>query len=315
MTQIIKVPIDKLEPDQKQPRQKFHEDELAGLAQNIKSEGIINPIEIDSKNVIITGERRWRAARLAGLTVVPCFVNDITPERDRFKHQVSENIHHNTMSELDTAKALDKVLKDYSLLSPGGSKKGSGGSNDKGVTWLSGELGKSRSFIEEKLDLLAETKEFKVAVENKEVTPTMVRAIKRAPDKFKEVIRGKILRKEFNSRDTAIEVAEALDERPDKAKELLEEDYSSMNTSQAIRRVREIAPGIVEASRESLNVQLNSGKDIIDAARALRTLLTGTPATELSKVNLPIVLMSLTQLSESIEKYMDGQDIPEIIEA
>lgn len=314
MTQIVKIPIDKLESDPSQPRQKFYEDELKELAQNIKSEGVINPIEIDDNNIIITGERRWRAAKMAGLTVVPCFVNKISPPRERFKHQLSENIHHNTMSDLDTAMALDKVLKDYGLVSPGDSKTGSGGRNDKGVSWLSEELGKSRGYIDEKLELLGETEEFKKAVEEKEVTPTMVRAIKRTPDKFKNAMRNKILKKEFGSRDVALEMAEALEERPDKAKELFRQDYSKMNTSEAIRKVREIAPGIIEASKQNLEEQLSSGKDVIECSKQLRSVLSYRPITEISKVNIPIVVMALAQLKETIDKYIDGQEVPKVID-
>ena len=313
MTQINKVPIDQIEPDKNQPRQKFYDEEIAELAQNIKSEGIINPIEIDENNVIITGERRWRAAKMAGLTVVPCFVNSLSG-KERYKHQLSENIHQNTMNDLDTAAALDKVLKDYKRMPPGGTLGGVQPS-DKGVSWLSSELGKSRGYIEEKLDLLAETKEFKKAVKDRKISPTMVRAIKRTPEEFKEAVRKKVLDNEFNSRDTALEVAQALDERPDKAKELLETDYSNLNTSEAIRKVREIAPGMAEAVEQSWDESIADSKEIEAAIKTLRTLMVDKPLKTYPVMDIPTIAMHLTQLKADITDYIKDQEVNEIIEA
>jgi ParB family transcriptional regulator, chromosome partitioning protein len=313
MTQIIKVPIDKLTPDPTQPRQRIYEEEIVDLAKNIENEGIINPIEVDSSNVIITGERRWRAAKLAGLTTVPCFVNDINPPRDRFKHQLSENIHHNTMSDLDTAIALDKVLKDYGLVCAAHSKKGSGGKNDKGVFWLSEQLGKSRKYIDLKLALLDEPEDFQKAVNDREVSFSMVEVTRRCPDKFKKAVRGKIINQEFGSRTVGRELVAALEERPDKAAELLKEDYSNVSTAKAVERIRKIAPGIIEASKEGLDKQLDSGKEITEACRGLRTLLAETPVLEVSKVNLPVVMMALAQLKEKVDQYMEGQEVPLVL--
>ncbi len=89
---IVNVLLSKIKPDKNQPRQTIDEEHIKEISQSIVTEGVINAIEIDENNVIITGEQRWRAAKLAGLKEVPCKILKITPEL-RFRRQVIENLH------------------------------------------------------------------------------------------------------------------------------------------------------------------------------------------------------------------------------
>jgi len=104
---ILYLDVDDITPDPEQPRKYFDQEELESLAFTFKSQGIINPIEIDEHNVIVTGERRWRAAQLAGLEQVPCTVwsND---SYKRFERQLTENLHH---GELTGREKEDAVVK------------------------------------------------------------------------------------------------------------------------------------------------------------------------------------------------------------
>ena len=82
---VVEVPVEKIveiEPNRSQPRQNFDEDALQELADSIKLHGIIQPLIVQKKDdfyTIIAGERRWRAARLAGLTEIPVIIKDYTP--------------------------------------------------------------------------------------------------------------------------------------------------------------------------------------------------------------------------------------------
>ena len=88
MEKYISIPIDKIRPDKNQPRKSFDEDALKGMAVSIKNEGVINAIEIDEKFIIITGEQRWRAAKIAGLKEVPVkIIENITEERDNTQYR------------------------------------------------------------------------------------------------------------------------------------------------------------------------------------------------------------------------------------
>src|SRR3989338_5939330 len=102
------IPIDKIKTDSNNPRQSSKEENFKEMAKSILTAGVINPIEVDKNLVIITGERRWRAAKIAGLKMVPVRIIDISEDK-RFVRQVIENIHQNTMAPLDIAMALDKI--------------------------------------------------------------------------------------------------------------------------------------------------------------------------------------------------------------
>src|SRR5699024_12715065 len=80
------LPLREIEPDPEQPRKKFDEEALSGLAASIQENGLLQPIAVRPKRIgtgylIIAGERRWRAARLAGLTEVPVLIKDRSEER------------------------------------------------------------------------------------------------------------------------------------------------------------------------------------------------------------------------------------------
>src|SRR5215204_5245308 len=81
---VHRLPIDAIEPNPLQPRSVFISERLGDLAQSIRANGIIQPLivrHVDSKYQLVAGERRWRAARLAGLTEVPVVVQDFATDR------------------------------------------------------------------------------------------------------------------------------------------------------------------------------------------------------------------------------------------
>ena len=176
---IVEIPINQLKRDSNQPRQTLDSERVKEMAKSILTEGVINPIEVDKDNVIVTGEMRWRAAKLAGLKTIPCKRMVINPEK-RFCRQVIENIHHNTMTDWDTGKALQKLL----LLLPGSNKEGKGHWNDRNLTKLSNQIGKSDDYIKEKLDIINSSNKFQKAVKSG-LPGSFIRAINRAPEEFR----------------------------------------------------------------------------------------------------------------------------------
>ncbi|HZK28590.1 MAG TPA: ParB/RepB/Spo0J family partition protein, partial [Clostridia bacterium] len=84
-TQVVELNINRLEPNRDQPRQDFDQDKLRELASSIADQGIISPLIVTpsatpDQYMIVAGERRWRAARLAGLPTVPVIVRDLTKD-------------------------------------------------------------------------------------------------------------------------------------------------------------------------------------------------------------------------------------------
>ena len=94
-SQILSIPQGDILPNPNQPRKRFDYDELEGLAQSIRANGILQPLIVraleNGKYELVAGERRLRAARLTGLTKVPCVVSDIS-ETDSAIFAVLENL-------------------------------------------------------------------------------------------------------------------------------------------------------------------------------------------------------------------------------
>lgn len=111
---IVIVDINKIHPDPNQPRKVFKD--LNEMAQTIRTQGIINPIEIDENGQIVTGERRWRAAVLAGLKEAPCAVKAGLSKEERLERQLVENLQQKELEPLERAGAI-KALKELKGIS------------------------------------------------------------------------------------------------------------------------------------------------------------------------------------------------------
>jgi len=250
--EIIEVEIEKIRPDENQPRTFSDEESLKELAQSILTEGVINPIEIDKDFKIITGERRWRAAKIAGLKTIPAKILEIDVE-ERFMRQMNENLHNDTMSFSDIAKGFKKMIDEY--FRP--AKVSSKGQPQTGVTWLKEKTGKSLGYIEEHLEYLKMDQSLQKAVEEEKVDSTMVRVIQRTPEEHREKIQEKAMKGEFKTREGAMELVTAIKregENPEVLKELLEKDYSkyegSVEMSDAIAKISPRLTDILEKSQE-----------------------------------------------------------------
>ena len=109
--------VSELEPNSNQPRKVFEEDALQELADSIKEFGIIQPIVVTPKNKkyeIIAGERRWRAARLAGLKEVPVIIRDYT-EQQIVEISLIENIQRENLNPIEEALAYQRLVDEFSL--------------------------------------------------------------------------------------------------------------------------------------------------------------------------------------------------------
>lgn len=113
----ISVKITEVEPNRDQPRKNFDEDALLELADSIKQFGIIQPLIVQKKGEyyeIIAGERRWRAAKLAGLKEVPVIIKKYT-EQERVEIALIENIQREDLNPIEEAQAFKRLLNEFSL--------------------------------------------------------------------------------------------------------------------------------------------------------------------------------------------------------
>lgn len=136
------LPIESIKSNDSQPRQSFDEEKIEELSQSIKEFGIIQPIivkKVDNENKyeIVAGERRWRAAKLAGLKEVPIIVKELS-NREVLEISLIENIQREDLNPIEESKAYQELLNSFNLTQGDLSKK----------------LGKSRVAITNSLRLL-----------------------------------------------------------------------------------------------------------------------------------------------------------------
>ena len=137
------LPLREIEPDPEQPRKRFDDDALNQLADSITENGLLQPIAVRPKQVgrgyiIIAGERRWRAARLAGLDEVPVIIKDVTDEQAAALALI-ENLQREDLDPIEVAEGCRQLIDKYGLTQESAAKK----------------LGKSRSAVTNSLRLLA----------------------------------------------------------------------------------------------------------------------------------------------------------------
>lgn len=115
--QGIYVKITKVEPNREQPRKNFDEDALQELAESIKQYGIVEPLIVQDRKTyyeIIAGERRWRAAKLAGLKEVPVIIRNYT-EQEIVEISLIENIQREDLNPIEEAQAYRRLLTEFNL--------------------------------------------------------------------------------------------------------------------------------------------------------------------------------------------------------
>ena len=148
-------------PDQ--PRKNFDDEALEELASSIKNYGVIQPIivkEVDGRYVIIAGERRWRASRIAGLKTVPCVVKNYT-EQEVSEIAIIENLQREDLNPIESAKAIKSLISQYNL------------TQDE----VADKIGKSRPAVANTLRLLLLPEQIIALVESNKLTAGHARAL------------------------------------------------------------------------------------------------------------------------------------------
>ena len=116
---VRSLPLSLLEPNRFQPRSSFEEEGLEELAESIKAQGVIQPIVVTSKAsggyTIIAGERRWRAARRAGLEEVPVVVREIRDDRQLLEMALVENLQRSDLNPVEEAEAYQSLRETFGL--------------------------------------------------------------------------------------------------------------------------------------------------------------------------------------------------------
>ena len=124
--EILELNINTIVPNEYQPRRVFNDGALNELVASIREKGIIQPVIVrkasDNSYHLIAGERRWRAAKIAGLTGIPAIVKDAAPS-ESLELALIENIQREDLNPLETAEAFQRLISDFSITHDDLSKK------------------------------------------------------------------------------------------------------------------------------------------------------------------------------------------------
>lgn len=162
--QIILVPQEEIYPNPNQPRQRFDFDELEGLAQSIRQNGIIQPIAVrineKGQYELISGERRLRASRLVGIPRIPCIIMEANDGKSAL-FALIENIQRTDLGFFEEAQAIEKLITDHGM------------SRDE----VCKKLGKAPPTISNKLRLLRLPEEVRLKITQENLTERHARAL------------------------------------------------------------------------------------------------------------------------------------------
>ena len=164
----VTLPISQVEPGLNQPRKRFDQEALADLAESIRIHGIIQPLTVRRLSTgyyqIIAGERRWRAAKLAGLTEVPAVIME-ADDRKVMELGLIENLQREDLSPAEEARGYQTLMEEYGLTQE----------------QVAQQMGKSRPAIANTLRLLALPEDIMKLVEEGQLSAGHARAILGAP--------------------------------------------------------------------------------------------------------------------------------------
>lgn len=160
----VKLKIMEIEPNREQPRKIFDEAALSELADSIATHGVIQPLLVrpikDGGYQLVAGERRWRAARIAGLTEVPVVIKDLT-DSETVELAMVENLQREDLNPLEEALGYKFMMEKLSITQDEAAQK----------------VGKSRPAVANALRLLRLPDEIQAMVENKQLSPGHARAL------------------------------------------------------------------------------------------------------------------------------------------
>ncbi|NMP17829.1 ParB/RepB/Spo0J family partition protein [Thalassotalea sp. Y01] len=186
---LQKLPIESLQPGKYQPRKDMSEDALEELSSSIKAQGIIQPIVVrpvaQDKYEIIAGERRWRAAQLAEIDMVPCLIKDV-PDESAVAIALIENIQREDLNAMEEAVALERLLHEFELTHQE----------------VASAVGKSRTTVTNLLRLNSLNSEVKTFLENGDIEMGHARALLALDGDLQTTTARTVAAKELTVRDT-----------------------------------------------------------------------------------------------------------------
>jgi ParB family transcriptional regulator, chromosome partitioning protein len=168
-TELAQVPLDQIHPSPRQPRRRFDHEATAALADSVRSQGLVQPVVVRSRAAggyeLIAGERRWRAAREAGLETIPAVVRE-TGDRDALLLGLVENVAREQLTPVEEARAYALLLDEFEL----------------GLGEIAERVGRSKPAVSNRMRLLDLPEDVLAMLERGELTEGHARAVLAVPD-------------------------------------------------------------------------------------------------------------------------------------
>jgi len=239
------IDVDKIEPNPEQPRKRFQQNVLQELSETIKNVGVIEPIIVRKENdkyILISGERRWRATKLAGFKKIPAIVKNVD-EIKSAELSIIENIQREDLTPIEEARAYERLIKLTNI----------------NIKEVAERVGKDRSTISNLLRLLKLPEEIQQLVEEKKLTAGQARPLLSIADKKMMMhLANKIVLEGWNARKVEDEVAKITNPVSNKTKgEGNDKDPSILEIEKKIRAKFTTKVDIIHKSNGSGKIVLH----------------------------------------------------------
>lgn len=203
---VQEIRLSEIEPNRKQPRKNFDEDALLELSESIKQFGVIQPLIVQKKEnhyEIIAGERRWRAAKQAGIKKVPVIIKEYTPQ-EVMEISLIENIQREDLNPIEEALAYKNLLEEFHL------------KQDE----VAERVSKSRTAVTNSIRLLKLDEKVQQMVIDDMISTGHARALLSLEDKdLQQMLAGRIFDEKLSVRETEKLVKSIQKQKPEKNKE------------------------------------------------------------------------------------------------
>ena len=186
---VLEIKINDVEPNAEQPRKVFDQEKLETLAQSIKEHGVVQPIVVrkeGARYIIVAGERRWRASKMAGLKTIPVVVKDLT-DKEVMEIALIENLQREDLNPIEEAEAYQRLMNEFQMTQEDVSKV----------------VGRSRAAIANSVRLLSLAKEVQEMISDGRLTSGHARTLITINDNQRQKeLATQIIEKGLNVRDT-----------------------------------------------------------------------------------------------------------------
>lgn len=237
---LKEININEIMPNQDQPRKRFDEENIKELAESIKEFGVLQPIIVRKEGdfyKIIAGERRWRAARMAGLKIVPVIIKEMT-DKEMMEVSLIENLQREDLNPIEEALAYKKLMDDFNLTQE----------------QIAQRVGKSRPVIANSLRLLNLHQEVIELIKENKITEGHGRVLASIENKNLQLeVAKKIINDELNVRQTEKIIKNIKSKKNKKEKNTKENSY-----------IKEIQERLMNHFGTKVNISEKGKKGIIE---------------------------------------------------